>query len=263
MCDKQRSPGQLTVAEMADEAGYSENDECSVDALIDYKNSLEDRLVEMIDLSRASADMNTSDGLGADETDAAAYVEAAMRGRLDTLRDLLRIASGDPQALDPEYGFNNDEILRLGLAYGIPGPIPDSQLEEEADTALNEMPLAVETTTLFEIVLGTGRPDDRLIVECDRTQILTSSSGGHPKSLALPDDWEYEIRRILYRYSPSSLEEGRRWLCERGEREQAEMASAAEVSEMLRDVGAEIVLSGKDKEVAEQFARRVVPELVE
>ena len=50
----------------------------------------------------------------------------------------------------------------------------------------------MEATTTFEIVLGTGGPDDRLLVECE--------TGGNRRW----DDRDHapcEIRRILYRYS--------------------------------------------------------------
>lgn len=149
--------------------------------------------------------------------DAHAEVENAMRSRLDDLAALQRIARGED--IDE---FSNDETLALGLAYGIPGPIPDSQLEEEAGERLDELPLAVERTVRFEIVLGTGGPDDRLVFECERVD----GNGPEPEAPAT-----YEIRRVFYRYSWTG--------------------------------SAEVELTGEDRVVAEEFARRVVPELVE
>ena len=56
-----------------------------------------------------------------------------------TLTDLRRLVDGDPEALDPEYGFNNDELLRLGIGYGIPGPLSDEQVRHEAAEILSEI----------------------------------------------------------------------------------------------------------------------------
>lgn len=53
--------------------------------------------------------------------------------------DLERLAGGDPEALDETYGFNNDELLRLGIGYGIPGPLSDEQVRREAAEILAEM----------------------------------------------------------------------------------------------------------------------------
>lgn len=155
--------------------------------------------------------------------DARAEVGEQMRNRLDELASLSRIARGE----DVEQ-FSNDEVLALGLAYGQPGAIPVEQLQEEAEQRLNEYPLCVERTVSFEIVIGTGGPDDRLVVECDVVPTLV----GHELTLQEPGgSIEYEIRRILYRYSWTG--------------------------------SAEVELVGEDRQVAEEFARRLVPELVE
>lgn len=53
--------------------------------------------------------------------------------------DLERLVAGDPEALHPEYGFNNDELLQLGIGYGVPGPLTVDQIQREALEALNEM----------------------------------------------------------------------------------------------------------------------------
>lgn len=52
---------------------------------------------------------------------------------------LERIASGDPVALSDEYGFNNDELLEMGIGYGIPGPLSDEQVQREAAEILEEL----------------------------------------------------------------------------------------------------------------------------
>jgi hypothetical protein len=96
---------------------------------------------------------------------------------------------------------------------------------EAAQRALDEYPLTVEQTTTFEVVLGVGGPHDRLLFECDPYDPLEVGRLGQPCEVA------YEIRRVVYRYSwPGS---------------------------------AERELTGKDREVAIQFARRVVPDLAE
>lgn len=94
---------------------------------------------------------------------------------------------------------------------------------EEADERLVELPLAVEAATTFEVVLGIGGPDRRLCFECTRVE----KDPGQPGFLAE----EYEIRRVFYRYS---------W-----------------------EGSAEVELYGDDRETAEAFGRRVVPELGE
>lgn len=149
------------------------------------------------------------------KTNAASYVGEAMRGRLDDLEALQRIARGEDL-----NEFNNDETLALGLAYGQPGPISDPQLEEEAGERLDEFPLAVQRTVQFEIVLSMGGPDDRIVVECERWEPSDRMPNG-----------SYEICGVYYRYTWSE--------------------------------SAEVELTDKDREVAEEFARRVVPELAE
>lgn len=87
------------------------------------------------------------------------------------------------------------------------------------------LPLAVEATTTFEVVLGCGGPDRRLCFECDGSPSRVQPDPHTPPPI------EYDIRRVLYRYS---------W-----------------------DRSAEVELVGEDREVAKAFGRRVVPELVE
>lgn len=49
LAEPDASPGQITAAEMREECGYDEYEDCGVDALIDYKNGCEERMIEMID----------------------------------------------------------------------------------------------------------------------------------------------------------------------------------------------------------------------
>lgn len=149
-------------------------------------------------------------GTTVDETDAVAYVGRAMRGRLDDLALLTRTADSGLRE------GTNDDLESLGF------DLDEDDLEDQATILLDEYPLCVEATTTFEIVLGTGGPDDRLLIECETIENRCRDERDHA---------DYEIRRILYRYSWSGS----------GER----------------------VLSGEDYDVAERFARRVVPELVE
>ncbi len=152
-----------------------------------------------------------------DVTDAAGYVGEAMRGRLDDLAALRQVIDGDAdlidqrelEALDVGAEFEDHELQSYG-----------SDLTDRAEERLDQLPLCIDRTTVFEIVLGTGGPDDRLLVECDTAQDWTPEGSV-----------SFEIRRVLYRYSWSG--------------------------------SAEVELSGEDRETAEAFARRVVPELVE
>lgn len=96
-------------------------------------------------------------------------------------------------------------------------------LEDQANRLIDEMPMEVATTVTFEVVLGTGGPDRRLCFECDVSMLEASEFG------RFPDPEGFTIRRVYYRYA---------W------------ADSAEVE-----------LRGEEREVAEAFARRVVPEL--
>lgn len=144
-----------------------------------------------------------------DETDARAYVETGARAVIGDLRLLQAVVDGD-------YDGGSDEMLEsLGLE------IEDGCIDvDEAIEVLYAMPLAVERTMTFEVILGTGGPDRRLCFECAVELIYP------PDGRVVPT---YEIRRVLYRYS---------W-----------------------DGSAEVELVGADRQVAEAFARRVVPEL--
>jgi hypothetical protein len=126
-----------------------------------------------------------------DVTDAVAYVGEAMRGRLEDLRLLQRLGDGAGKDLLREGCGDQVEGLGVELEGGEP-------LEDQANALLDEYPLCVEATTTFEIVLGIGGPDDRLLVECD---------GGREESEVGAAPSGYEIRRILYRYSWSGSAE--------------------------------------------------------
>lgn len=156
-----------------------------------------------------------------DQTDAKAYVGIEAKSRLEDITALQAVATESAG-----YGLitDRDRLESLGVEVG-----PDGLVD--ADSALDrlyEMPLAVEAMTTFEIVLGVGGPDSRILVECDVTP---------PQSRPDADDGvyiratAYEIRRVLFRYS---------W-----------------------EGTGTVQLTGDDKETAEAFARRVVPELSE
>lgn len=151
-----------------------------------------------------------------DPTNAYSALVHSMEERLADIRDLFEIAN-----YGMLYGSASPDPERLSALGISPDAAEASSIMEDADVLLSEFPLCVETTTTFEIVLGTGGPDDRLLIECD----------GDGRN----DDGEYgggyTIRRVLYRYSWSG--------------------------------SAEVELSGEDRTTAEEFAHRVVPELVE
>lgn len=153
-----------------------------------------------------------------DETDARAYVGTSARDLIGDLRSLVRIADWDNDVTTAEIA----EALEVGHEEaGNMGE--DARLE--ADERLIEMPLAVEVTTTFEVVLGCGGPDRRLCFECHGSPSRVQPDPHTPPPI------EYDIRRVLFSYS---------W-----------------------DGSAEIELIGEDREVAEEFGRRVVPELGE
>lgn len=154
-----------------------------------------------------------------DETHAPSYVETAMRSRLDDIAVLVGTAEGKGEGwADP------DKLDALGIE-DIHADGATGNAEEEAQERLDEYPLAVEASVTFEVVIGTGGPDDRLLFECD-VDLLEASEFGR-----FPDSEGYTVRRVIYRYS---------W-----------------------EDSAERVLTGEDKETAEVLARRVVPELAE
>lgn len=153
-----------------------------------------------------------------DTTDAAASVEKAMRGKLDDLAVLQRIAAehDDGATLSATKAA---ELEALGFSR------EGDPLDEQAAQLLAEYPLCVETTTTFEIILDLGGPDELLLIECDVYEDAHIGGSGAYSPVT------YEIRRVLYRYS---------W-----------------------EGSAEVELTGEDRETAEGFARRVVPELAE
>lgn len=121
----------------------------------------------------------------ADKTDAVAYMEEAKRGRLEDLADLFALIDGENSV---------DEIRREEL--GVSSFHYDEG--DQANDRIHEYPLGVEATTTFHILLGSGGPDDRLLIECD--------TGGN-RRWDDRDHAPYEVRRILYRYSWSGSAE--------------------------------------------------------
>lgn len=161
-----------------------------------------------------------------DATNPAEYVETAMRGQLGYLAELQAVQSGGwlGEQVITEMGVERIAAA-LEMSEKEVGAAAGVELADAAEERIDEFPICVEVTTTFEIVLGIGGPDDRLLVECNTERGALAS----PSTLAR--QMQYEIRRVLYRYS---------W----GE-------------------SAEIVLHDEDQKVAEAFARRVVPELDE
>ena len=153
-----------------------------------------------------------------DETDARAYVATSARDLIGDLHSLVRIAEWEDDVTTAEIA----EALEVGHEEA--GEMGEDA-RFEADDRLIEMPLAVEATTTFEVVLGCGGPDRRLCFECHGSPSRVQPDPYTPPPIV------FEIRRVLYCYS---------W-----------------------DRAAEIELTGKDREVAEVFGRRVVPELGE
>lgn len=121
--------------------------------------------------------------------------------------------------------WSNDELLAMDIGYGVPGALSREYIQEAAEERLDAYPLAVERTVSLEVVLGTGGPDTRLIFECD----LAIEEPGPYDPQGARD--VLDIRRVLFRYSWTG--------------------------------SAEVELRGEDREIAEEFGRRVVPELVE
>jgi hypothetical protein len=147
-----------------------------------------------------------------EQTDIEAYAPIAARQDIADLDDLLAIAGQE----DPGISAGRLEDLGLVLEGGDPP-------EDQANSLLDELPLAIETTVTFEIVLGTGGPDRRICLECE-VELLDASEYGR-----FPDAEGFTVRRACYRYSWSG--------------------------------SAEVDLSGADRQVAEEFARRAIPEL--
>lgn len=112
-------------------------------------------------------------------------VEAHKRSRLGDLAALLTLQrdQGTQNVDDDELELVTGRLEALGVEFD-----GGELLEDQASRLLDEYPLSVETTTTFEVVLGTGGPDDRLLFEC--------SGGGNPI-----DGQPFEIDRVLYRYS--------------------------------------------------------------
>lgn len=55
---------------------------------------------------------------------------------VEDITTLEGIVMGDPMLLDPELGLNNDELLHLGIGYGIPGPLSIEDIQSQAHTIL-------------------------------------------------------------------------------------------------------------------------------
>jgi hypothetical protein len=141
-------------------------------------------------------------------TDAPAYGPTSATQMTSELRILLAIAG------HRNPGFPDDRLEESGFVLEAGDP-----LEDQANALIDELPLSIEATTTFEIVLGVGGPDRRLCLEC---RTYDRSPQGYSETA-------YDIRRVYYRYSWSDA--------------------------------SEVELKGEDRELSEEFARRVVPEL--
>lgn len=150
-----------------------------------------------------------------DETDARAYVQTSARDLIGELRTLELLTQG---------GRTLDKTQMLDCI-DVEGPAGEDEIVEAAADRLLSLPLAVEATTTFEVVLGCGGPDRRLCFECAVDSRIIERGENILQSVG------YEIRRVFYVYSWSG--------------------------------SGEIELTGEDRETAEAFGRRVVPELVE
>lgn len=169
------------------------------------------------DAERYARERNRAAGIG-EPGDAAAEVDESLRSRMDTLDVLARCMDAANDGAEPDelgdYELTREQIEAVGLD-------PDAFDAENVDVALTELPLAVEATMTFEVVFGTGGPDDRLLIECDGVE--PGPHDGHGGS--------WEPRRVSYRYSWTG--------------------------------SAERELHGRERELALDYARRVVPELGE
>lgn len=143
--------------------------------------------------------------MATDETNAVEYAPTAAQSTTDDLDHLVR-------AMEYADDLDHKALGSLGVESDDNDP---GELAEEAERALDEMPLGVDRTMTFEVVLGTGGPDSRLLFECDAIE------GIH--------GFDYELRRVLFRYS---------W-----------------------DGSREVELTGGERDVAIEAGRRWVPEL--
>lgn len=155
----------------------------------DYDNAPRARFRVGPDAARYVRDRNREDGIATEVGDAHGEIEQEMRSRLDGLAVLIGTAEGKGEGwADP------DQLEALGV---MDKHATEGDAQEEAEERLREYPLAVETTMTFEVVIGTGGPDDRLLFECSGVDAGPHDGGG--------DRWE--INRVLYRYSWSGSAE--------------------------------------------------------
>lgn len=129
------------------------------------------------DAERYVRDRNQEDGVATKVGDAHGEIEGNMRSRLADLAMLVNIAAGKGSRTE-RASMDIDTEDAEGAREG-------------AEERLREYPLCVEATTTFEVVLGTGGPDDRLLFECSAVE--PGPHDGHGGS--------WEINRVLYRYS--------------------------------------------------------------
>lgn len=99
-------------------------------------------------------------GARVDETDVKACVETSAKDLIRELALLRRISECPEEVSAP--------TLREA---DIPTDRDPDEIRDAAEERMYELPLAVERTTTFEVVLGVGGPDRRLCFECDRLSV--------------------------------------------------------------------------------------------
>ncbi|HTT94595.1 MAG TPA: hypothetical protein VMF55_07975 [Solirubrobacterales bacterium] len=86
-------------------------------------------------------------------------METSARDCIADLRDLTALGEYE-HAEEARQDIGAGRIADLGLD-------PEAFDRYNAEEAIDELPLAVERTTTFEVILGVGGPDRRLCLECD------------------------------------------------------------------------------------------------
>lgn len=155
----------------------------------------------------------------AGRADAPARAPIRARGLIGDLRIVTAVDATDD--LSRVSDIPNERLESLGFDLG-----PDGEaFEDQAGALMRSMALAVEATTIFEVVLRADGTNRRLCFECS----ATTESTIDPASGVYVPEGSHEIRRVYYTCP---------W-----------------------EGSAALELTGEDREVAETFGRRVVSEL--
>lgn len=158
-------------------------------------------------------------------------IDAQMEGRLADFRTLAALAQvDDREPLDEIAGTDAGKAMLAELGF-TKRQLQEAhegessvfeRINEAADQRRDEYPLGVSAKTVFRIDLSTGGPGDWLEVEC---------SGDTPNYEPAGEGEHYEVEAITYHFND--------WFDH-----------------------AERTLSGDDEKAAQEFAERVVPELI-